>query len=540
MLGTLSTLIGGVGLFLLGMILMTDGLKSLAGDALRQWLGRFTGSTRAAVATGAGLTALVQSSSVTTLATIGFVSAGLLSFTNAIGVIIGANLGTTSTGWIVSLLGLKLSVGKIVLPLIGVGAMLRLLGNGRKAHAGTAMAGFAVIFVGIDTMQAGMMGLADRIDLSGYSAAGLQARLVLVLIGAAMTVLMQSSSAAVATTLTALAAGTLSIEQAAALVIGQNIGTTVKAGVAAIGASIAAKRTALVHFIFNAGTGALAFLILPLFVRLIEFLGANWIGDDHALTIAAFHTAFNLMGVAVFLPLTKQLAWLAEKLLPERRPALTRYLDPSMRSVPSLAVDMARVTLRQCAVVTLQNAASRLRGEHSPLPLSYLEEVQIANQQVASFLAKLPSVEGALLARLNAVLHALDHVNQCAVEAASPDLVDARARVPELGWRSEQLANLLLQGAQVLSDGASPGADVVASQLVEAIQTSADARPSILQATLQHRLDMEDALYGLNAQRRFDRLTHHAARALHYLHQLDEQSEPQPSVAELDRNALTE
>ena len=215
----ISNLIGGIGLFLLGMILMTDGLKALAGNALREWLSRFTGSKFKAVLTGVSITAVVQSSSVTTMATIGFVSAGLLSFTNAIGVIIGANLGTTSTGWIVSLLGLKLSIGQFILPLIGVGALLKLFSRGRTANIGIALAGFATIFVGIQTMQNGMTGLAEHIDLSQYSAAGIQARLLLVLIGAAITLVMQSSSAAVATTLTALAAGTISIEQAAALVM---------------------------------------------------------------------------------------------------------------------------------------------------------------------------------------------------------------------------------------------------------------------------------------------------------------------------------
>lgn len=254
-----------------------------------------------------------------------------------------------------------------------------------------------------------------------------------------------------------------------------------------------------------------------------------------------FGTVSTLVGgTGLFLPMTNQLAWLAEKLIPEHHPSLTRNLDPSMRAVPSLAVDAARGALRQCAIITLQNAASRLRGEDSPLPLAYLQEVQQANQEVASFLARLPSVEGSVLARLNAVLHALDHVNQCAGEAASADLADVRRRVPELSGRTQQLADLLLRAAQALTDDEAAHTDEVAAQLVEAIQSSADARPAILQSTLHHRLNMDDALYGLSAQRRFDRLTHHAARALHYLNQLDETTEPRPSVAELDQRPDTD
>ncbi|MFP5380591.1 MAG: Na/Pi symporter, partial [Vicinamibacteria bacterium] len=178
---------------------------------------------------GAGITALVQSSSATTLATIGFVSAGLLSLPNAIGVVIGANIGTTATGWLVSLLGLKLSIGKIAMPLIGVGALLRLLARERLAQAGLALAGFGVIFVGIDALQAGMAALAGRVDPAQFPVAGLAGRLLLVLLGVLMTVIMQSSSAAVATTLTALSGGAITLDQAAALVIGQNVGTTVTA-----------------------------------------------------------------------------------------------------------------------------------------------------------------------------------------------------------------------------------------------------------------------------------------------------------------------
>src|SRR5690606_13279944 len=141
--------IGGIGLFLLGMVLLTDGLKAVAGDALRRALERSVRGRLSAVASGTAVTVLVQSSSATTLATIGFVSAGLLAFPRAVGVLLGASLGTTSTGWLVSLLGLKLSVTALALPLVASGALLRLLGRERWAAGGLAMAGFGLIFVGI-------------------------------------------------------------------------------------------------------------------------------------------------------------------------------------------------------------------------------------------------------------------------------------------------------------------------------------------------------------------------------------------------------
>lgn len=164
----IGSLLGGIGLFLLGMILMTDGLKTAAGDALRRVLLRFTGGPFRAMLSGATITALVQSSSATTLTTIGFVSAGILTFQQAVGVIFGANLGTTSTGWLVSLLGFKVSIASYALPMVGVGALLNLLGRGRLRAAGLALAGFGLIFVGIDQLQSAMAVVATRIDPSMF------------------------------------------------------------------------------------------------------------------------------------------------------------------------------------------------------------------------------------------------------------------------------------------------------------------------------------------------------------------------------------
>ena len=535
----ISSLIGGIGLFLLGMILMTDGLKALAGNALRTWLERFTGSTPKAVLTGMSITALVQSSSVTTMATIGFVSAGLLHFSGAIGVIIGANLGTTSTGWIVSLLGLKLSIGQFILPLIGVGALLKLFSKGKLAHFGFAIAGFATIFVGIQVMQDSMSGLTEHIDLSQYSSSGMQARLMLVLVGTGITILMQSSSAAVATTLTALAAGTISFEQAAALVIGQNMGTTVNAGVAAIGASVLAKRTALVHIIFNIGTGLIAFFLLPWFIHLLTFFAENWLGEDHALSLAAFHTAFNLLGAAIFLPMTKQLTWLAEFCIREQKPSLTRTLNKGLTAVPALALDTVQHILHECALITLQNSASRLRGEETQTPLVFLNEVIEANHELANFISQLTSLEGKELSQLNNILHALDHINQCAVEASNSELLEACNRIPELKHRSKHLAKLFLLGAQALSDKEPPYPSEVAKQLGNAIQYSSDARPAILQSTLDNKMALTDALFALNAQRRLEQLTLHAVRALHYLEKLNLDKKHASNIHELDTSKLS-
>ncbi len=195
----MSTL-GGIGLFLLGMVLLTDGIKTLAGTALREILKRFIRGPVSGMITGTGLTAILQSSSATMLTTIGFVSAGLITFPQAIGVIFGANLGTTSTGWIVSILGFKLSIGAAALPMIFAGALMRLLLRGRGASLGTAAAGFGLLFLGIAMMQDGMGGLSERIDVTGFTGEGIPGVLLLVGVGIIMTMVMQSSSAAMAPT----------------------------------------------------------------------------------------------------------------------------------------------------------------------------------------------------------------------------------------------------------------------------------------------------------------------------------------------------
>lgn len=258
-------LVGGIGLFIMGMVLLADGIKSFAGDALRNALVRFTGRPVKAFASGALITSIVQSSSATTVAVIGFVSAGLLTFPQAVGVVLGASLGTTSTGWIVSIFGLKVSISFYALPLVSIGAFMKLLAHGRWKSFGFALAGFGLIFIGIETLQDGMRGLSGVFNLAELPSTGVYRHLLTILIGLAMTAIMQSSSAAMATTLTALHTNAINFEQAAYLVIGSSIGTTSTGVMATIGASVSTKRTALAHILFNISTGIIAVILLPIF-----------------------------------------------------------------------------------------------------------------------------------------------------------------------------------------------------------------------------------------------------------------------------------
>ena len=253
-MSTTISILGGVGLFLLGMTVMTEGLKALAGSSLRTVLSKAAATPLSGAFWGAVVTLLVQSSSATTMTTIGLVSAGLLTFPQGLGLVFGANVGTTGTGWLVALIGVRVSLSSYALPMIFVGALVKLLGRGRVSAAGAALAGFALVLFGLTTLQQGMGGLAESLHPSDLPAvlgapgvgwlSGSLGLLTLVVVGLVMTAVMQSSTASIAVTLSAYYAGAIGLDQGCALIIGQNIGTATSSAMAAIGASTTAKRLA--------------------------------------------------------------------------------------------------------------------------------------------------------------------------------------------------------------------------------------------------------------------------------------------------------
>lgn len=521
MLSVLASVLGGIGLFLLGMILMTDGLKAVAGDALRSILSRYTTNRYSAVLAGAGVTALVQSSSATTVATIGFVSAGLLTFQNAISVNIGAALGTTSTGWLVSLLGLKLSIGKVLLPLIGVGALAKLLTRGKVAHAGIAVAGFGVIFVGIDVLQGGMKDLSGLFDPGDFPQATFGGRIVLALIGIAMTVIMQSSSAAVATTLAALSGGTIGFEQAASLVIGQNVGTTITAGIASLGASTPAKRAALAHILYNASTSAVAFLVMPLYAGVVRDHPAMF--SDHASAIAAFHSGFNLLGVILFLPLVPLAARMLERLIKLKGPRLTRDLDTSLLNVPPLAVEAVRRALKTGGAELLEFLAAQLRRDKPDAEAEIVQELDVALDDMRRFLAQVPppDAQGFEFHRQISTVHAIDHLERLIVESRETGKIAAARQDPVLLKTCEDLASLLdLLAKQIREPLIEPDVDRAEAFSKHLADERRNARPAILEATAARRIDPDIALRRLSAQRWLDRVAYHVWRIAHHLREM--------------------
>ena len=517
MFSSITNLAGGIGIFLLGMILTTDSLKAMAGESLRGALARLTGQPIKALLVGAGATTMVQSSTATTMATIGFVGAGVLSFHNAIGVIIGANIGSTSTGWIVALLGMKFSISSLALPIIAVGAMMKLLGKERVGLIGLALTGFGLIFVGIDFLQAAMASLASSVDLSGISGSGWWPRFLLVLIGIVMTILLQASSAALVTTMAALSAGTIDFPQAAALVIGQNIGTTATALLAAVGGSASAKRTALVHVLFNVGSGIIAFFaLLPLAVYLVDLWGGRRGGVDLPVALACFHTLFSVVGAIVFLPQASLLARMASRMAPEREPEGTRKLDSALLSVPALAIAAVEQTLRMGLADACHFLACRMRGEvtasnRSGMPLDKLIV------QVDAYLEKLTVPQSPDdQTRLKNLLLLMDQTRVLNDDIESIGNAEALQYQPALQDLADKLATSLEGSSAWLMDDAAPLPEGAIDELRQVSnwvhEQQSTARRVVVEAAATYAISPAAALDQLAAQRWLERLSKHTMR----------------------------
>lgn len=345
----LGALIGGLGLFLLAVNMITDGLRMTAGDALRDLLGRWTRTPLRGIGAGALITGIVQSSSAVTIATIGFVNANLLTMQQALGVVYGANIGTTMTAWLVAAVGFKIKLEVFALPMIGVGMLLHLTGAGKRRSAiGFAVAGFGLFFIGIDVLKVAFEGLAAGVDLGGIGSGSGFGLLIFVGVGIFMTVVTQSSSAAIAITLTAATGGVISVPAAAATVIGANMGTTSTALFATLGATANAKRVAVAHVVFNLVTGGVALLLLPGMLWVVDHTEQLLLTDGGpAVGLALFHTFFNLLGVLLLWPFTARLAAFLEKRFVSRAEDLgkPRFLDANTVQAPLLAQDAMRLEL---------------------------------------------------------------------------------------------------------------------------------------------------------------------------------------------------
>lgn len=331
----------GVAIFLFGMLMLEDGFNQFGGGFLENVLERATGSMTRSLGFGIFSTTIMQSSSLVSVITISFLSAGLISLAAGIGIIFGANIGTTTGAWLVAGLGLKVNLSSYALPMLAIGIVLVFQRPKYLRGAGYALAGLGFLFLGIHHMKVGFDSFKDQFDLTRFAMTGFAGLLVYTLVGSAATVVMQSSHATMVLIITALAAGQISYDNALALAIGANIGTTITAILGAMTANFQGKRLALAHLVFNVVTAGVALVLISPLRMAVDWISAT-VGiaaGDYALKLAVFHTIFNLMGVAIMLPMTQRLIAFLERTVSEHSPDVSqpRYLNDSVAAYPATA-----------------------------------------------------------------------------------------------------------------------------------------------------------------------------------------------------------
>ena len=348
-------LLAGLGIFLFGMLLIEESVRALSGRTFRRIIRQYTDGRLKSIASGSFVTALLQSSSAVSLMVLAFVGAGVMSMQNAIGVIMGSNIGTTFTAWIVAVLGFKIKIESLALPFIGIGAIGSIFFKSYQKISliSRLLVGFGFLFLGLDYMKGGVENLAQNFDLNQLPNYGLW---FYVLIGALFTAVMQASAATIAIILTALHSELITFDVGIAMVIGANVGTTVTVLLGSIGGVPAKKRVALSHLIFNVVTGVFAFLGIPVLVMVINiFLD---IQSSSLMGLALFHTLFNVLGVILFFPFVGLLSNLLIKICPDYKPVLTVYIDKTPYEVPDAATAALRKEihhlLQECQLYNLR------------------------------------------------------------------------------------------------------------------------------------------------------------------------------------------
>jgi phosphate:Na+ symporter len=365
----LLVLIGALGMFIFGMKIMSEGLQQAAGTRLRGLLGSITANRFSGVLTGFGITSIVQSSSVTTVMTVSFVNAGLLSLRQSAGVMMGANIGTTITAWLILIFGFKVSIGSYALVLIAIGAPFLFFGKKNMKYWGTAIVGFALLFMGLGELKEAVPSLDSDSTIVQffvyYKDAGFFATLMFVGLGTLVTIIVQSSSAAMALTMTMVAGGIIPFEVAAAMILGENIGTTITAELASLIGNVHAKRSARIHSLFNIIGVAWAVIMFPFILDGIEAaMGSlGWgnpfdasDGQASNLGLAIFHTSFNFLNVLLLIGFVPRLVSLAERTVKSKGEADEEFkldfIDGPLGSTADLCLMEAQKEVSKFGIVT--------------------------------------------------------------------------------------------------------------------------------------------------------------------------------------------
>lgn len=363
MIGMVLNLIGALCLFLYGMKIMSEGIQKAAGSRLQQVLNYITNNRFSAVLTGFVITTLVQSSSATTVMVVSFANAALLSLQQAIGIIMGANIGTTVTTWIVSFLGFKFKIAALALPIIGIGFPFFFSKEKRKREFGEILVGFGILFLGLAFLKESVPDIKHNPEilafLQNYTNLGFVSYLIFIAVGTVLTVVVQSSSAAMAITVTMAYKGWIDFPTATAIVLGENIGTTITAYLASIGTSLNAKRAARAHLFFNLFGVIWMTFAFKHFLKFILHIAPWDTSIDHnlPLNLSLFHTVFNLSNTLIFIPFVPQFTALIKRMIPGTEKELPgryklQYITSGVQNTPQFNLVTARNEISQMAHIT--------------------------------------------------------------------------------------------------------------------------------------------------------------------------------------------
>lgn len=338
----LKQIAAGVAIFLFGMLAIEDGFQRLSGGILERFLRFSTDKLWKSINFGFITTSLLQSSSLVSILTISFLSAGLIDLAGGIGIIFGANIGTTTGAWLLAGFGLKINLTLYSMPMLAFGVVLILQSSPRLKAIGWVISGLGFLFMGIQYMKDGFDVMKDTIDLATYAVTGIKGLLLYALLGVVITVVMQSSHASLVLIITALASNQISYENALALSIGANVGTTITAIISSISANIDGKRLAAAHLIFNLTTALVAILLIQYIMVAVDWLGdqAKMAPDNYTLRLAIFHTLFNVSGVILVSPFIQPMVKILHQVLPDRdrKTRQPKYLSPAVLESPHATV----------------------------------------------------------------------------------------------------------------------------------------------------------------------------------------------------------
>ena len=341
-----TVILSGIAIFIIGMFFMQDGFKQLSGGILEKLLEKFTSNTLYAILTGFLSTSVVQSSTIITLIVVSFLSAELLTLVQAVGIVFGSNIGSTTTAWIVSSLGVDVKISTYAFPMLVFGVVLRFFKSNGVKGTGNVLLGLGFIFLGISYMKDGFDIMKNSIDLASYAMEGYLGIIVYILIGILITVVIQSSAATLAIVITALNADSITYVNAIALAIGANVGTTLTTILASFASNENGKRVALIHFLFNLISATFITVLIYQFIDLTDFI-APFLGvsdTNYGMKLALFHTIFSVTGVILLTPAISLLVKLSEKLIQKKVSSASKpkYLNQSVLSNPDASLAALR------------------------------------------------------------------------------------------------------------------------------------------------------------------------------------------------------